>query len=81
VAYLKDNGVSASAAIIFGKAGDALIKYARDHSVDLIIIGTHGRSGITRVVRGSVAEHVLQSGIPVLMIKSVADSIQSKSSP
>ena len=50
--------------------GKAIVKYARDNAIDLICIATHGRSGLGRVVFGSVADLVLrESGLPILVIK------------
>ena len=51
-------------------AGEAIVKYAQDNSINLICIATHGYSGLGRLVLGSVADQVLrESGLPVLMIK------------
>ncbi|MFP3898602.1 MAG: universal stress protein [Dehalococcoidia bacterium] len=51
-------------------AGHAILTYARDNSIDLICIATHGHSGLGRVVFGSVADHVLrESGLPILVIR------------
>ena len=50
--------------------GQTIIDYAEDHKVDLIAIATHGRSGLGRLVFGSVADFVLrESGLPILLIK------------
>lgn len=47
-----------------------IIRYARDADVDLIVIGTHGRTGLSHVLMGSVAEKVVQkSTCPVLTIR------------
>jgi len=51
-------------------AGAAIVDYARDNSINLICIATHGHSGLGRIIFGSVADHVLrESGLPVLLIK------------
>jgi nucleotide-binding universal stress UspA family protein len=51
------------------KAPDIILMYARDNDVDLIIMGTHGRSGISRLAFGSVADKVVRnSKIPVMTI-------------
>ena len=48
----------------------AIMDYARDHDIDLIVMGTHGRSGLAHLVMGSVAERVVREGpCPVLTIK------------
>jgi nucleotide-binding universal stress UspA family protein len=50
---------------------DTISKYAKEKKVDLIIIATHGRSGLSRVVWGSVAEHVLRNtSVPVFMVRA-----------
>jgi len=50
--------------------GKAIAKYAQDNAIDLICIATRGRSGLGRVVFGSVADYVLRaSGLPILVIK------------
>ena len=55
-------------------AATEIIQYAQEQEVDLIAISTHGRSGFSRLVFGSVAEKVVrQAGIPVLLIKSGRD--------
>jgi nucleotide-binding universal stress UspA family protein len=46
-----------------------IARYASDHKVDLLVIGTHGRSGITRLLIGSVAEKVVRMApCPVLTV-------------
>jgi nucleotide-binding universal stress UspA family protein len=48
-----------------------IIRYARDESVDLIVMGTHGRTGLSHVLLGSVAEKVVRkAGCPVLTVRS-----------
>ncbi|MBI2957283.1 MAG: universal stress protein [Chloroflexi bacterium] len=60
----------AKAEVLFGIAADALPGYASAHGVDLIVIATHGRSGISRWVWGSVAERVLRAACaPVMMVR------------
>ena len=41
---------------IVGDPSDELVNYAKDNEIDLIVMGTHGRTGITRLLMGSVAE-------------------------
>ena len=70
VARLKETGVNAKADVIYGKAGEALSGYATKNDVDLVIIATHGRSGISRWVWGSVADRLIRSAcVPVLMVR------------
>ena len=52
--------------VLLGKPASALVDYASQNDVDLVLISTHGRSGVKRWLRGSVAEHILQSILLVL---------------
>jgi len=71
VARLKKTGIKARAEVIYGKAGEALSDYATKNNVDLVIIATHGRSGISRWVLGSVANRIVHSArAPVLMVRA-----------
>ncbi|HUJ87794.1 MAG TPA: universal stress protein [Burkholderiales bacterium] len=50
---------------------DVIVRQARSWKADLIVLGTHGRRGVRRVVMGSDAEQVLRSApVPVLMVRS-----------
>jgi len=70
VARLRKTGVNARAEVIYGKADEALSDYATKNDVDLVIIATHGRSGISRWVWGSVADRLVRSvRVPVLMVR------------
>ena len=61
-----------STEVVFGgAAAEGIIEYARENSVDLIVIATHGRSGVRRWVWGSVADRVLKAArVPVLMVRA-----------
>lgn len=70
VEQLKKSGVQADVNVMFGNVLEALTDYVEKNAVDLIVIATHGRSGITRWVWGSVADRILRSAkVPVLMIR------------
>jgi nucleotide-binding universal stress UspA family protein len=52
-----------------GAAGQAIVEYSGSHGIELIALATHGRSGLGRVILGSVADHVIRhSDLPVLLI-------------
>lgn len=71
VARLKKSGINATAEVIYGRAGEALTDYANKNNIDLVVIATHGRSGIGRWVWGSVADRLLRSvRAPVLMVRA-----------
>ncbi len=47
-----------------------IIRYAKQHDIDLIVVGTHGRSGLVHVLMGSVAEKVVRKApCPVLTVR------------
>lgn len=49
---------------------EAILQYAEEQDIDLVVMGTHGRTGIDHVVFGSIAEDVLrESPVPVLTVK------------
>jgi nucleotide-binding universal stress UspA family protein len=65
---LKSEGVAIRTATISGKAADEIVDYASKNKVDLIIMSTHGSSGVVRWALGSVADRVLRhSSVPVLV--------------
>jgi len=57
--------------VLVGRASDKLADYAESNDVDLILMATHGRSGVSRWVRGSVADRILRAAsVPVLMVRA-----------
>jgi len=67
---LRQKGVDIELVTLYGTAGEAIVRYARDKGMGLIAMATHGRSGLGRAVFGSVADFVLrESGLPILVIK------------
>jgi nucleotide-binding universal stress UspA family protein len=65
---LINQGLKADIATAEGRPAEAIINYAATHAVDLIVMATHGRSGLTRWAFGSVADKVLRrSPVPVLL--------------
>lgn len=66
---LAANGIDAEAILQNGPPAELIINYARRESVDLIAMSTHGRSGISRWLLGSVTEKVLtHGGLNVLVV-------------
>lgn len=63
-----------------GSAAEAILACARDRAIDLIVMSTHGRSGIGRWVFGGVADKVLRGAdVPVFLIRSSADAWRPES--
>lgn len=61
---------SVETATTVGKPAAAIVEYAADNDVDHIVVGSHGRKGISRVVLGSVAEAVVRNApIPVTVVR------------
>ena len=62
--------VSVQGKVITGYAAEEILRYAEEQNMDLIVMGTHGRKGIDRILFGSVAERVVKSStIPVLTLR------------
>jgi nucleotide-binding universal stress UspA family protein len=71
VGRLDYGGVNRHTEVIMGKAAEGLGDYAEKSGVDLIVIATHGRSGVSRWVWGGVADRILRSAcVPVLMVRA-----------
>jgi nucleotide-binding universal stress UspA family protein len=65
-------GISATSTVEVGEPGPVILEFAKSHQVDLIILCTHGRSGMARWLYGSVATHVLHHARrPVLIIRNM----------
>jgi nucleotide-binding universal stress UspA family protein len=54
------DGLRVETALLSGLAGRNIVDYARDKGIDLIVVGTHGRTGISHAILGSVAETVVR---------------------
>jgi nucleotide-binding universal stress UspA family protein len=53
----------------YGQTADGIITCSKEFKADLIVIGTHNRTGLDRLLMGSVAEHVVRhSEVPVLVV-------------
>lgn len=64
-----DRGTELDTVTSVGKPATAILDYARDHGIDQIVMGSHGRSGLDRAILGSVAETVTRRArIPVTVI-------------
>ena len=73
--FLKENfsGVRARGQVSTGYAAEEILQTAEQEGVDLIVMGTHGRKGIDRVLFGSVAEKVVKGAdVPVLTLRPKA---------
>lgn len=56
-------------AVVRGQPASAVLQYTSEHDIDLIVVGTHARTGIDRLVVGSVAERIIRdSPVPVVTV-------------
>ena len=68
---INQEGTTVRTEILAGRVTESLTDYAEKHDIEIILIATHGRSGVTRWVRGSVADKILRSAnVPVLMVRA-----------
>jgi nucleotide-binding universal stress UspA family protein len=64
-------GTEVEARVIMGKPAETIAEYAKQNGIDLIVIATHGLSGVSRWVWGSIADRVLRAAcVPVLMVRA-----------
>lgn len=56
--------------LVIGQPADAVVDYAAANAVDRIVVGSHGRTGFSRVLLGSVAEQIArQAPVPVTIVR------------
>jgi nucleotide-binding universal stress UspA family protein len=68
-AHLRGRGITIETSVWYGPATQAILEAARHHGVDEIVMTTHGRSGLGRLLLGSVTEAVLRgTDLPVLVV-------------
>ena len=66
---LKAEGLQAETVVVTGEPAEEILNYIQKSSVDLIVMSTHGRSGVSRWMLGSVADRsVRHSAVPVLVV-------------
>lgn len=71
------HGLRIETVLLSGRAGRAIVTYARDKHVDLIVIGTHGRTGVSHAILGSVAEAVVRAA-PCLVMTVPAAMLEDR---
>ncbi|WP_135823808.1 universal stress protein [Halorussus ruber] len=65
----QESDLSCSSAIVKGSPYEAILSYASENDIDLVVMGTHGRRGLSRALLGSVTERVIRSSNgPVLAV-------------
>lgn len=73
-------GDAVASGVPYGDAAEGIVAAARTHVADLIVMATHGRSGLARAVLGSVAEGVLRrAGVPLMLVRPGVDYVSWES--
>ena len=70
--FLASNGISTDSELLHGRADEMIQQSVASHNADLIVIGSHGRTGLQRAMLGSVSERVIDAAsTPVLVAKTL----------
>lgn len=71
LALIKESGVNDVESVVReGHPGKVILDFAQEQKMDLIVMGTHGRRGLDRILLGSVTEEVVRlSPVPVLTVR------------
>jgi nucleotide-binding universal stress UspA family protein len=73
--YGEASGVDVKEVLLEGHPSSEIIDFAENNNIDLIVMGTLGKTGLDRFLLGSVAEKVVRnSKVPVLVVRSVEQS-------
>jgi nucleotide-binding universal stress UspA family protein len=68
---IKYDGAVVQTMLLSGRPAESLAEYIHKNNIDLVIISTHGRSGVSRWVWGSTADKLLRSAcVPVMMVRA-----------
>ncbi|MFC7129495.1 universal stress protein [Haloferax chudinovii] len=66
----EEAGIDVQVEVVTGTAYRSIREYTDDHDIDLVVMGTHGRTGLSHYLLGSVTERVVRtSPVPVLTIR------------
>jgi nucleotide-binding universal stress UspA family protein len=67
-ADLKESGLAVETDVVWGQPAEEILNYAKNNQVDMVIMSTHGRSGVSHWLIGSVTERVVRHCVaPVLV--------------
>jgi|AntRauTorcE11898_2_1112593.scaffolds.fasta_scaffold04558_2 nucleotide-binding universal stress UspA family protein len=73
---VRDADIDVDTTIEVGRPANTIVGYAEDHDVDHVVMGSHGRSGVTRILLGSVAETVIRcSPVPVTVARGTTSRL------
>lgn len=67
---VEEAGCAATTVIEFGRPADEILAYVEDHDIDQVVMGSRGRSGLSRLALGSTAERVMRrAAVPVTVVR------------
>jgi nucleotide-binding universal stress UspA family protein len=65
------------AKVVIGNPQAEIVKYAKENTIDLIVMGTHGRTGLDRTLMGSVADYVIKNAtVPVMTVNPFRSKVK-----
>jgi len=68
---MKAKGIKVDTEVLLGDPAEEIVNYAKHPGCDIIVISSHGRSGISRWAFGSVADRVFRAScVPILMVRA-----------
>jgi nucleotide-binding universal stress UspA family protein len=71
---LRQAGYEVELEVRFGDRGEEIVKYVEHHAVDAIAMTTHWRTGLQKLIFGSVAQHVAaRTNVPIMMVRPDSD--------
>jgi nucleotide-binding universal stress UspA family protein len=71
----KASGADATFLVWEGEAGEAIVAAAESENADMIVVGSHGRSGVSRFLIGSVSDYVVRHAhCPVMVVRGTLDA-------
>jgi nucleotide-binding universal stress UspA family protein len=80
-ALVADKGIGVDTTVITGRPAQSIVDHAATERFDLIVLGTHGRTGLSHALLGSVAERVVRKApCPVLTVREAAPATQEDAS-
>jgi nucleotide-binding universal stress UspA family protein len=68
---VKYEGVEVKTQVLVGRIPESIAEFVEKHNMQLVIIATHGRSGVSKFMLGSIADRLLRSSrVPILMVRA-----------
>jgi nucleotide-binding universal stress UspA family protein len=79
---LRECGFATESRVLSGDARESLVQEARNERADLIVVGSHGRTGLAKLMLGSVSSHVVtHAPCSVMVVKTQAPGVTGRRAP